>query len=179
LPVTFPRSLADVPPFEDYAMRGRTYRFAEAEALYPFGFGLSYTRFEYSELELSTAEEPASPALVCEAEVTLRNAGQVASDEVVQLYVRDLEASVPVPRHELRGMARVHLLPGEATRVRFRLDAAALSLIDERGQRLLEPGVFRIFVGGGQPDPRSQQLLGSAPLFADLRVSGAPVPLPY
>jgi len=179
LPVTFPRSLGDVPAFEDYAMRGRTYRYLEAEPLFPFGFGLSYTRFVYSELALSRGEVDASEHLQLEVSVTLTNAGARASDEVVQLYVKDLESSVPVPRHELRGAQRVHLAAGAVERVAFSLDAKSLSLIDNDGQRWLEPGRFRIFVGGSQPDPRSAALLGQAPLAADLVVTGVPLALAY
>jgi beta-glucosidase len=179
LPVTFPRSLADLPPFEDYALRGRTYRYLEAPPLYPFGFGLSYTTFDYTELRLSRHEVTASSALAVTVAVHVTNVGPCASDEVVQLYVRDLEASSVVPHHELRGVQRVHLAPGESRRVDFVLDAPALSLIDEQGERWLEPGVFRVFVGGSQPDARSVALTKRAPLIADLRVLGERTALPY
>jgi beta-glucosidase len=179
LPVTFPRSIADVPPFEDYSMRGRTYRYLSASPLYPFGFGLSYTQFGYSDLALSSHRVAASPELLVEVTVTVTNLGARGSDEVVQLYVRDLEASSAVPHHELRGVARVHLAPGESRRLRFEVSAAALSLIDDEGQRRLEPGAFRLFVGGSQPDTRSVTLLGQAPLVAELQVTGEVVTLPY
>jgi beta-glucosidase len=179
LPVTFPRALGDVPPFEDYAMRGRTYRYLEAEALFPFGYGLSYTRFTYTELSLSLQEAEVSEQLSVEVSVRVSNVGQRASDEVVQLYVKDLESSVPVPHHELRGIERLQLAPGAARRVVFTLTAKALSLIDADGQRLLEPGRLRIFVGGSQPDARSVALLGQAPLSAELRLSGSALRLPY
>jgi len=84
-----------------------------------------------------------------------------------------------VPRHELRGVERIHLARGAAQRVTFQLDARALSLIDDAGQRLLEPGEFRIFVGGSQPDARSVSLLSQAPLAADLVVTGVALNLPY
>jgi len=179
LPVTFPRSLADVPAFEDYAMRGRTYRYLEAEPLFPFGFGLSYTRFVYSQLELSAAEAPCSKDLQVQLSVTVTNAGTRASDEVVQLYVKDLESSVPVPHHELRGVERLHLAAGASQRVTLTLNAKSLSLIDNAGSRRLEPGTFRLFIGGSQPDPRSVALLGSAPLSAELVLTGSPLVLPY
>ncbi|MDF3067500.1 MAG: glycoside hydrolase family 3 domain protein, partial [Polyangiaceae bacterium] len=107
------------------------------------------------------------------------NLGDRASDEVVQLYVRDLEASSVVPHHELRGLKRVHLAPGESVRVAFSLSAVALSFIDDDGERRLEPGTFRVFVGGGQPDARSVALLGRAPLVAELRLTGDAMTLPY
>lgn len=179
LPVTFPRALSDVPAFEDYAMQGRTYRYLAAEPLFPFGFGLSYTRFEYSQLELSTTEAPVSQDLRVEVSVTVTNAGSRASDEVAQLYVKDLESSVAVPHHELRGIERLHLAAGASQRVVFSLSAKSLSLIDNAGNRLLEPGAFRIFVGGSQPDTRSIALLGQAPLSADLTLTGAAQRLPY
>ena len=179
LPVTFPRSLADVPTFEDYAMRGRTYRYVEAEPLFPFGFGLSYTHFSYSQLTLSTTETQCSPDLQVELSVTVTNVGTRASDEVVQLYVKDLESSVPIPHHDLRGVQRLHLAAGAAQRLTFNLTAKALSLIDDTGSRQLEPGTFRLFVGGSQPDPRSVALLGSAPLSVDLVLTGSALKLPY
>jgi beta-glucosidase len=179
LPVTFPRSLADVPAFEDYAMRGRTYRYLEAEPLFPFGFGLSYTRFAYSQLELSATEAPCSQDLQVELSVTVTNVGTCASDEVAQLYVKDLESSVPVPHHELRGIERLHLAAGAAQRLVFKLSAKSLSLIDNAGNRQLEPGTFRLFIGGSQPDPRSVALVGTAPLSAELVLTGSVLTLPY
>jgi len=147
--------------------------------LFPFGFGLSYTTFAYSELLLSKHDVAASAELRVEVSVEVTNSGARASDEVVQLYVRDLEASTVVPHHELRGMQRLHLAAGESRRVAFTLDATALSLIDDEGQRRLEPGAFRLFVGGSQPDARSIVLMGRAPLAAELRVTGEPLALPY
>jgi beta-glucosidase len=179
LPVTFPRALADVPPFEDYAVRGRTYRYLDVEPLFPFGFGLSFTRFVYSDLELSQVEATATADLQVKVSVLLSNVGTRASDEVVQLYVKDLESSVTVPHHELRGVERLHLAAGAAQRVSFSLDAKALSLIDDAGKRQLEPGRFRIFVGGSQPDARSVALLGEAPVSLDLVLTGSPLALPY
>jgi beta-glucosidase len=171
LPVTFPRSLADVPDFQSYAMRGRTYRYLEKEALYPFGFGLSYTRFAYSNLELSKSQL-AGEADSVEVSATVANIGSRTSDEVVELYVKDLEASVSVPHHDLRGFERITLAPGESRRVNFRLSARDLSLIDDAGRRVLEPGRFRVTLGGSQPDARSVALLGQAPLAAEIDLLG-------
>jgi beta-glucosidase len=179
LPVTFPRSLDDVPPFEDYAMRGRTYRFLEAEPLYPFGFGLSYTRFEYSGLALHRSKLELSETLAVMASVTVSNAGNRASDEVVQLYVRSPPGSSLPPRHELCGVKRIHLAAGDSATVFFELNAKALSSIDDAGQRQLLPGIHEIFVGGCQPDARSAALLDAAPLMTMLELTGAPLPLPY
>jgi beta-glucosidase len=179
LPVTFPRALSDLPPFEDYAMRGRTYRYLESEPLFPFGFGLSFARFEYRNLTLSPIQAVAAEDLEISVVVEVGNTGDMASDEVVQLYVQDVEASVARPHHELRGFQRAHLAAGASARVEFTLSAKSLSLIDEQGERVLEPGRFRIFVGGSQPDSRSIALLNQAPLIADLEVTGSPLRLPY
>ena len=177
LPITFPRDIVDVPPITDYSMKGRTYRYLEKEPLYPFGYGLSYTRFEYSKLSVSNARLNAGDPLIVSAMV--RNTGPRASDEVTQLYIRDLEASCRVPHHELRGFERIHLEPGESRQLEFKLTRKDLSLIDQQGQRCLEPGRFQVFVGGSQPDPRSIALMGQAPLMVEFEVVGAPLKLAY
>ena len=148
LPVTFYKSAADLPDFGEYKMTGQTYRYFKGEPLYPFGYGLSYTRFEYSNLRLPEAVEAGVAIAV---DVDVRNAGFRVGDEVVQLYVGDLEASVPVPIRSLQGFRRVHLQPGESQTVRFTLTPKALSLIDKDGVRVVEPGFFEVSVGGKQP----------------------------
>jgi beta-glucosidase len=177
LPVTFPRSLADVPDFASYAMRGRTYRYLDAEPLYPFGFGLSYSRFVYSELRVSRPSLRAGESL--EVTATVTNVGARSSDEVVELYLQDLEASVAVPHHELRGFERITLAPGESRRVSFTLGARDFSLIDEVGRRVLEPGRFRLTLGGSQPDARSVALMGCAPLETEVELVGARCEIAY
>ncbi|PYI55126.1 glycoside hydrolase family 3 C-terminal domain-containing protein [Paenibacillus flagellatus] len=175
LPVTFVRSLDDLPPFDDYAMKGRTYRYLEREPLYPFGYGLSYTSFAYSGLTLSAEAVEAGEPI--EVGVTVTNAGGLAGDEVVQLYVERPDATVPVPRAELRGVSRIGLAPGESRTVTFALDAEALSIVGADGERRLEPGTFRVHVGGRQPDERSRALTGTETLAASFRVAGGPIRL--
>jgi beta-glucosidase len=169
--------LADVPDFKDYSMKGRSYRYLEKSPLYPFGYGLSYTRFHYQDIAVSPTPIPAGAGV--SVSVTVKNAGSRPGDEVVQLYLADLQASCRVPCHSLRGFARVHLLPGEARRVSFELSPRDLSFIDERGLRVLEPGRFRVSVGGSQPDPRSQELTGQSPLSVEFDLLGQTVELPY
>jgi beta-glucosidase len=177
LPVTFPRSVADLPPFEDYSMRGRTYRYLDKEPLYPFGYGLSYTTFEYSGVTVSRARVAAGATFEVSAAVT--NTGSHVGDEVTQLYVSDVEASCHVPHRDLRGFERLTLEPGESRRVSFTLSARDLSLIDDAGRRRLEPGKFRLHIGGSQPDPRSLELTGRAPLAIEVEVYGDALDLPY
>src|SRR5206468_1388097 len=128
-----PGGVADLPPFTDYAMEGRTYRYARKPPLYPFGYGLSYTRFAYRDAAVSRPRLAVGQS--AEISATVENVGARAGDEVVQLYLADLQASCRVPIHELRGFARVALAPGESRRVSFTLGPRELSLIDEAGRR--------------------------------------------
>ncbi len=176
LPVTFYRSEDDLPPFDDYSMENRTYRFSKAEPLYPFGYGLSYTRFEYTNLTLSAGKIAAGESV--EAEVLVRNAGDFEADETVQLYLQDCEAGVRVPRWQLAGVEKLHLKPGEAARARFTVTPRQMALITNEGNCMLEPGVFRVYAGGSQPDARSAVLTGSAVLRAAFEVTGPALVLP-
>jgi beta-glucosidase len=149
LPVTFYKSVDQLPPFEDYRMQGRTYRYFKGEPLYPFGFGLSYTKFKYDNLKLSANKVNAGDELSVTADV--RNVGERAGDEVVQLYLTDLAATVPVPIRSLAGVKRVFLKPGEKQNVSFVLTRKQMSVVDDRGKRVIEPGDFQIDLGGKQP----------------------------
>jgi beta-glucosidase len=170
LPITFPRSMDDVPYFGSYAMKGRTYRYAEKTPLYPFGYGLSYTKFAYRDVAVSSARVRAGDGVTVSA--TVENIGEVESDEVVQLYLKDLEASCTVPLHDLRGFARIRLGPGEAQTITFDLTARDLALVNDAGKRVLEPGRFRATIGGSQPDARSAELTGAPPVAIEFDVVG-------
>ena len=130
-------------------MEGRTYRFFKGEPLYPFGHGLSYTRFRYSGLSVSKAR--VSPNERVTVSATVENAGRVEGDEVVQLYVTDAEGSVRVPVRSLAGVERVRLKPGEKRLVSFTVEPRQLAVIRDDGRSFVEPGEFRISVGGKQP----------------------------
>ncbi|QNK42153.1 glycoside hydrolase family 3 C-terminal domain-containing protein [Caproicibacter fermentans] len=172
LPVTFYRSDDDLPDFKDYSMENRTYRFFHGTPLYPFGYGLSYTTFSY---ERPVVERKISVGSDAEVTSWVRNTGTRESDEVVQAYLRDLKASVRVPRHQLVGFQRIHLKPGETAQVKFIISARQMALIDNGGTCILEPGEFRVFVGGSQPDERSAELLGAAVPSAVFTVTGSPL----
>ncbi|MCJ7551551.1 MAG: glycoside hydrolase family 3 C-terminal domain-containing protein, partial [Anaerolineae bacterium] len=149
LPVTFYTSVDQLPPFRDYDMEGHTYRFFRDKPLYPFGFGLSYTTFAYTDLAVSAAS--VAPGESLEVAVRVTNTGDVAGDEVVQCYVADQAASVPVPVRQLVGFDRIHLAPGETQQVTFTVAPKQMSLFLDDGRRVVEPGAFELFVGGGQP----------------------------
>jgi len=148
LPVTFYKSLDQLPPFESYAMDSRTYRYFKGEPLYPFGYGLSYTRFAYSKLVMPKTVASGAPLTV---RATVTNVGTKPGDEVVELYVTDVEASVRVPVRSLQGVQRIHLAPGERREVSFRLEPRQLAIVDDSGASVVEPGEFSVAVGGKQP----------------------------
>ena len=178
LPVTFYKSTVDLPPFEDYRMDGRTYRYFEGEPLYPFGFGLSYTRFEYSGLHLSGRNLKLGAALTATARVT--NHGERAGDEVVQAYLADEGAQAQGgPIRRLVGFARVELKPGQSQQVTFTIDEKLMSHIDDAGRRVLAPGQFELSIGGSQPDARSYALGAAACVRESFCVEGDMKFLPY
>ena len=147
-PVTWFKGLDQCPDFEDYAMAGRTYRFFDGQPLYAFGHGLSYTRFEYANLRVTPTVAAGGSV---EVSVDVRNGGGRDGDEVVQLYVKDVQATVPTPRLMLRGFDRVNLAAGETKTVTFTIKPSHISCWTDEGREMVEPGVFEVFVGGGQP----------------------------
>ena len=168
LPITFPRATSQLPPFADYRMTERTYRYATWEPLYPFGFGLSYTHFAYSNLKMGQPVLTAGSSLA--VQVTVQNTGTLAGEEVVQLYLSDLEASTVVPFQHLVAFQRVRLEPGESREMAFQLGPEAMMLVDDEGQLKLEPGEFRLTVGGCSPNTRGVALGAPSPVTAEFSV---------
>jgi len=148
LPVTFYRSLAQLPPFDDYAMKGRTYRYMTDAPLYPFGYGLSYTTFSYRDVKPAANSVKAGDSVTIRGEV--KNTGNVAGDEVVELYLAQPQTK-DSPRIALAGFMRVHLAPEQATTVEFTLDPRTLSEVDADGNRAVMPGEYKVYFGGTQP----------------------------
>ena len=162
LPVTFYRSTDDLPPFDQYAMSGRTYRFFAGKPLYAFGYGLSYTKFKYSHLTTSAKSLSASDSLTVAVDV--KNDGKVRGDEVVQLYVRHEGSRIPRPRLDLRGYRRITLDPGQLRRVTFTLPGASLAWWDSTAQRwTVERDRVRLQVGGSSDADRAHTTISVTP----------------
>ncbi|WP_439711249.1 glycoside hydrolase family 3 C-terminal domain-containing protein [Clostridium estertheticum] len=177
LPVTFYKTTEELPDFIDYSMENRTYRYMENVALYPFGYGLSYTKFEYTNLITSKGEIKSGET--CKFKITVKNIGQCESEETVQLYLKDVEASVLVPKYELKGIKKINLKPGQERQLEFELTPRQMALIDNDGNCILEPGVFEVFVGGSQPDDRSAELTGTVVKKCFFEVKGETLQLEY
>ena len=158
LPLTFYKSESDLPPFTDYSMKNRTYRYFSGTPLFSFGYGLSYTKFAYSGLKLSTKQVNAGDTLTVEANV--KNTGHTAGDEVAELYLTpptDGNGGLS-PKLQLDGFQRVHLTPGETKHVTFKLDPRQLSEVDAQGVRSVQPGSYTISVAGALPnDPHASE----------------------
>jgi len=166
LPVTFYKSIDQLPPFDDYRMAGRTYRYFTGEPLFPFGFGLSYTSFLYSAL---TAPAQVKAGDNLSVSVKVRNSGKVAGDEVVQLYLRRLDAPAGAPIRALEGFKRVRLKAGQSQTVSFTLTPRQMSLIDREFRRVVEPGEVELAVGGSQPGSKGAR---SASVTTKVRITG-------
>jgi beta-glucosidase len=169
LPITFYASLDQLPPFEDYSMQNRTYRYFAGKPLYGFGYGLSYSSFEYSNLKLSAPELKAGDPLT--VQVNVRNTSKIAGDEVAELYL-EFPSLPGAPVRAMRSFARVHLLPGQTRAVSYTLKPRDLSMVNEQGEHVVAPGEYTVFVGGAQPG----ETAGGA--TAKFTIQGAEVKLP-
>jgi beta-glucosidase len=168
LPITFYTSVSQLPNFEDYGMAGRTYRYFKGKPLYPFGYGLSYTTFKYSDLNVPTQAVVAGQPVGVDATVT--NAGKVAGDEVIEVYLKfpDVKGA---PLIALRGFQRIHLEAGASQKVHFDLKDRDLGIVTEEGNPMIAAGDYTIIIGGGQPDT------GAAFVSGHFRI-GTPIVLP-
>ncbi|MEM6379228.1 MAG: glycoside hydrolase family 3 N-terminal domain-containing protein [Bacteroidota bacterium] len=156
LPVTFVKSVDDLPPYDDYNLAGRTYRYMEKAPQFPFGFGLSYTNFEYSALELD-AKSVTSGGTV-KASLTITNKGDFDAEEVVQLYLTDLEASVAQPKQALKAFQRVNISQGASQTLEFEITPEMMEMVDAEGARKIEKGTYKIFIGGSSPSSVNKSL---------------------
>jgi beta-glucosidase len=169
LPITFPKSLDQLPAYEDYHMAGRTYRYLAAEPMYPFGYGLSYAKFTYASVKLASAKIARNKPV--EVTATVTNSGKVEGEEVVQLYLtHPPKAGAQTPLFALKGFQRVKLAPGASTTVRFTLTPEMLALIDAKGVAVNAAGPVKVWVGGALPSARSVALGASPAASATLTI---------
>ena len=165
LPVTFYRTTEELPDFRDYSMKGRTYRYMQQKALYPFGYGLSYTEFGVEEVKISgdTVEKDGKLSV----EAVLVNHGRRAGAETLQVYIKAQRPGTP--NAQLKALKKAELQPGESKRIRLELADRAFGLRDENGDLVLEEGIYEIYVGTQQPDERSSELTGKKPVCLQVR----------
>jgi beta-glucosidase len=149
LPVTFPASTEQLPPYEDYAMKGRTYRYMTEKPLYPFGFGLSYTTFHFDSLALSASTITAGGSVKAVAKVS--NTGTRDADEIVQVYVTKDNRTQDDPVSSLRGFARLSIPAGKQTEAAFELDSSAFESINAAGESVLVPGIYTVIAADAAP----------------------------
>lgn len=167
LPITFYRSVEDLPEFTDYSMKGRTYRYIETEPLYPFGYGLTYSKVRLRNLKVLNEVTQGTDI---EVSVEIENIGDYDTDEVVQFYIKDNKSEFAVPNHSLCGFKRIHLKKGESKTVEFTIRNKAMTIVDDKGNRYIHSDSFTIFAGVSQPDKRSLELTGVETLSVDISI---------
>jgi beta-glucosidase len=169
LPVTFPKSVEQLPPFDDYSMVGRTYRYMKEDPLYPFGFGLSYTTLEYGGGTVSSSSVKIGETVTATATIT--NKGESSLSEVAQCYLTDLEGSARTPNASLCGVKRVFIAAGQSVDVSFEIPASAMELVQDDGSSVIEPGEFRVTIGSCSPGKRGVALGAPEPAEMTFTVS--------
>lgn len=169
LPITFYKTTEELPDFSCYDMTGRTYRYMEQDALYPFGYGLSYTSFTYT---ADTKPITAAVGDTVEIPITVSNTGRMASLTHVQGYVKADTPSVTAPKYALKALETVSVPADESREIILTFPAKAFSLIDEEGNRFVEPGTYTLYVGGQQPDGRSTELTGQTVIAIPVTLTG-------
>jgi beta-glucosidase len=166
LPITFPKSLDQLPSYEDYSMKGRTYRYMTKEPMYPFGFGLSYSSFSFSDLNQSAIN--IKEGEIVEISLKVTNIGDYPAIETVQMYITDDIASTLTPLFSLKGIKKVNLQPGESKFIDFKIITDMLKLINDQGEAKLEKGNFTIHISNSLPSNRALELGASKSLITRL-----------
>ncbi|SCX85149.1 beta-glucosidase [Pseudobutyrivibrio sp. AR14] len=177
MPLTFYASDDDLPDFSDYSMENRTYRYFKGTPIYPFGYGLGYSKIDY--LFASIDKDKGAIGDTFKLKVDVKNTGKYTQHEAVQVYVTDLEASTRVPIRSLRKVKCLELEPGETKEVEFTLFARDFAIIDEKGKCIIEPGRFKISIGGQQPDDRSKELMGRECDIFEIELTGSVTEVEY
>ena len=165
LPVTFYRTTEELPDFRDYSMEGRTYRYMKQKALYPFGFGLSYTEFAVTEAAVS--QDTIQKGSIVSVTAVLENQGKMAGAETLQLYIKAKRPGAP--NAQLKALKKVELQPGEKKEIHMDLADRAFGICDDKGDLILGEGTYELYVGTQQPDGRSSELTGKHPLCIEIK----------
>ena len=168
LPVTFYKDLEGFPAFEDYSMKGRTYRYLEKEPLYPFGYGLTYGQVCVKAAELTGAVEEGKELTI---KAMVENSGKYDTDDVIQVYIKDLDSKNAVPNHSLCAFKRVSLKKGEKAEILLKVPYEALMAVDEEGKKYVDSSHFVLSVGTSQPDDRSISLTGTEPVKVEINLA--------
>lgn len=162
LPVTFYRDLDGMPEFEDYSMKGRTYRYLEKDPLYPFGYGLTYSDIKVESASVTSNLSEIKEQILSDGsfmvEATLKNEGSIDASEVLQIYIKDLQSKNAVANHNLCGFKKVFLKSGEAKKIELAIPVSALTIVDEEGKKYIDSNQFCLYFGTSQPDKRSLEL---------------------
>ena len=156
LPITIPKSIDHLPEFSDYSMENRTYRFTNFEPMYPFGFGLSYSNFKYSNIKLSDNNIAKNGSVIVSFDVD--NIGYFDGNEIVQLYISNMDSKFRVPKYSLKGFKKIYLKANEGKRIQFILNKSMLNSIDDMGREVLNNGKYKIWISGSSPHKRSIDL---------------------
>ncbi|OYO84356.1 hypothetical protein CG709_15205 [Lachnotalea glycerini] len=160
LPITFYKTTEELPDFTDYSMKNRTYRYMTQEALYPFGYGLTYTDIDVIKVEMSQEQISKDDTITVKAMV--KNQGKMAGGEAIQLYIQCVGKDMP--NYSLKGLKKVHLKAQEEVEILFTLDAASFGLYDEEARLKLYQGTYKVYIGISQPDERSVKLTKKRPI---------------
>jgi beta-glucosidase len=166
LPITFPASTDQLPPYEDYSMKGRTYRYMTEKPLYPFGFGLSYTTFRFDSIALSSPKISAGDTV--KALVTVSNTGKREADEVVQIYISRDNRSEDEPISSLRGFRRVFIPAGKSATVEFELTSSAFETVNAEGEPVLLPGSYTVIAADAAPVAVAVEKGAASPVSAKI-----------
>jgi beta-glucosidase len=167
LPITFYESTEELPDFEDYSMKGRTYRYMTHKALYPFGYGLTYGNCHVTDAKITNKK--CNPDEDITVEIALKNDSTRSTEDVVQLYIHDMESKLAVPNSSLCGFSRVHMGAGEQKTIVCTVKPSAFRVVDQDGNYLRDSNFFKLYVGTSQPDERSFELTGFKPVELDIR----------
>ncbi len=167
LPVTFYKTTEELPDFNDYSMKNRTYRYMPQEALYPFGYGLTYSDFVLDNIKIDLSEIDEKSNITCTCDI--ENLGGLEGAQTIQVYVKSVKENTPNP--QLKALKKVNLMPGESMKVNISIPSKAFALYDEKGQLLLEKGEYKLYVGMSQPDSRSVSLTGKTPEVFTVNIS--------